>query len=501
VPFVLAVTGLLLTWWLATKVTTDRVCVRLIVWSYVAKIVLAMALYYPALYQWPIFPGYHGGDGFWVFADDAELHHTLGWRLVDAWKGNGAFPRIDVGNWSFPFYVAVLYYLLGVHPLSVSFLNAWYGTGGTVAGLFIMQRLGAEPLSRRLGVLVLAFWPSLLLWASQPMKDQAILTLVMVGLALLMSLVDGRERRTVWLFGLASCFWLTIVPLQLLRGYTALALTLTAVAAFTVLAVRALMRRSLGVCGRFLVLVPMTALVLVLASKVDFKTIFGPAEKEETSSLIAESMLAPSSPEQALMIPSSSGGSQSAVAVQSERPFGSVGRHLEGLVSKRLEELEGFRRGFISTGGNSLIDEEIRLQRLGDALDYLPRALSVAFLGPFPWQWFDTSGSTRWFRSLTAIEMVLIYLLLIGFVARSAHLRWYAGRHIAIILLFATIVAVPMCLSVPNIGTLFRLRLQFLLPLFLLVCLVGVPGVYRRTATWLWSAISRRRKTPAVSTP
>jgi hypothetical protein len=112
-------------------------------------------------------------------------------------------------------------------------------------------------------------------------------------------------------------------------------------------------------------------------------------------------------------------------------------------------------------------------------IEYLPRGLSVAILTPFPSQWFDVGGRTRAFRVFTAIEAVLIYFLVGGFLLRIAEVR-RLGTQPAAVLLFVLLSAIPMCLIVANLGTLFRLRLQFLLPLVMLLCGVDIWSGYRQ---------------------
>jgi len=136
--------------------------------------------------------------------------------------------------------------------------------------------------------------------------------------------------------------------------------------------------------------------------------------------------------------------------------------------------LGNLRQGFVSTGGYSLMDAWAQISSPRKLLTYLPRALAIGFLAPFPWQWFDLAGSTGIMRLFAGLEMVLIYLLmpamLIGML-RLVKRRDAGGLFIAAFILLA---ATSMSLVVANLGSLFRLRLQFLLPL-LIVAAHGEP--------------------------
>ena len=76
----------------------------------------------------------------------------------------------------------------------------------------------------------------------------------------------------------------------------------------------------------------------------------------------------------------------------------------------------------------------------------------------------------------------LSILLLLAFLWRIREARHYLGMRTGVVWLFVILTAVPMSLTVANVGTLFRLRLQFLIPLLLLMCVVDIPEFYRRLA-------------------
>jgi len=162
------------------------------------------------------------------------------------------------------------------------------------------------------------------------------------------------------------------------------------------------------------------------------------------------------------------------------------------MVSEPASGALGYRReGFVSAGGHALMDAQIEIKDFDSMTRYAPRALAIGFLAPFPWQWFDTHGSTGVMRLLAGMEMLLVYGLIPGILCGLWDaLRW---RRLEGLLLIACIVftAIPISLVVANVGTLFRLRLLFLLPL-LIVAAEGDPiGVYSRM--WRWLAGLRRQ--------
>jgi cytochrome c-type biogenesis protein CcmH/NrfG len=147
--------------------------------------------------------------------------------------------------------------------------------------------------------------------------------------------------------------------------------------------------------------------------------------------------------------------------------------------------LDFYRQGFIASGGFSLVDPSVRIDSLQKMLHYLPRGLALGLLAPFPWQWFDPHGSTGIMRSLAGIEVALIYLLLPGMVLGMIRLTRQSRIERYFFLVAVSLMVISMSLVVANLGTLFRLRLQFLLPL-LLCAAAGRPlSVFNRALRWM----------------
>jgi hypothetical protein len=157
-----------------------------------------------------------------------------------------------------------------------------------------------------------------------------------------------------------------------------------------------------------------------------------------------------------------------------------------------LKRVDYHRHGFVDASGYSLMDSGAQISTLPRLVGYLPRALLIGILAPFPWQWFDTKGSTGVMRTFAGIEMLVIYLLLPGILVgvwKTVRQRDAAGLFL---LAFTLLLACVLSLVVANLGTLFRLRLQFLLPLIMLAPIGHPLSVYRR----LYAACRSRLVTP-----
>jgi hypothetical protein len=155
---------------------------------------------------------------------------------------------------------------------------------------------------------------------------------------------------------------------------------------------------------------------------------------------------------------------------------------LPGFVDDQFKSIARDRGNLAHASKNSGsgIDLEIQFGNAGAAIAYVPRALQIGFLAPFPDLWFSegrkaASGATR---ALSAAEMIVAYFCLLGLPAAV----WTQRRCLALwtVLGVCTGMILVYALTVPNIGSLYRFRFPFYLPV---VC-IGLSGLLG-----LWPAV------------
>lgn len=157
-------------------------------------------------------------------------------------------------------------------------------------------------------------------------------------------------------------------------------------------------------------------------------------------------------------------GNPEATALASSSP---IFRHTLGAIL-------AVREGFVGTPAGSIIDKDVRFPSMWSFIEYLPRALEIGLLAPFPNMWFErgmTQGS-RAMRLVSGLEMCAAYSLLLGwaFLIASTE-RNRLGSVVFVATACLTIICV-MGFAVPNIGTLYRMRY----PLFMIVVALGATG-------------------------
>jgi hypothetical protein len=125
-------------------------------------------------------------------------------------------------------------------------------------------------------------------------------------------------------------------------------------------------------------------------------------------------------------------------------------------------------------GATSSIDTNVELKSMEDIISYLPRAAEIGFLSPFPNMWMKTGAyaSNTFGRRITAFEMILIYVSLLGI--PLAIWRFYRSPELWIIFILCFPMILILSLTVVNIGSLYRLRYGYIMT----ISSLGLIGIY-----------------------
>jgi hypothetical protein len=131
--------------------------------------------------------------------------------------------------------------------------------------------------------------------------------------------------------------------------------------------------------------------------------------------------------------------------------------YMETVAVKLNEARVGFAKSAPYAGSN--IDTNVHFDSLMDVVSYVPRALQVGWLAPFPSMWLGggVSPGSDAIRFISGIEMAISYVLLVGFGLLLHGLK--DNRSVLLIAVLMTMVML-LCLSlvVCNVGTLYRMR-------------------------------------------
>ncbi len=135
----------------------------------------------------------------------------------------------------------------------------------------------------------------------------------------------------------------------------------------------------------------------------------------------------------------------------------------QGIPGRLVCRLDRVRRGFISRSpdAGSMIGTNVRFQGLDDVLAYLPRAVLIGLAAPFPSQWFASGvrPGGDLMRRAAVIEMLVSYSVLSMCLYLMFRHRLPLSPMLVAVCAMALVVLVTLALAIPNVGTLYRMRL------------------------------------------
>jgi ABC-type multidrug transport system fused ATPase/permease subunit len=370
------------------------------------------------------------------------------------------------GNFHLKLYslsLAILRPLFGVNILSVEPINLLC----YISILWLAFKLGEEVFDRQAGLLAtiaIALWPSFLLHTTQLLKDQIFIAVLLI-LVLIMAcwLTRTFSWRLALLTGTAGAAAAYIVSLTRSGFWGAIVLAVALIGTGLLL-IRQVRERRILIWNIF-----SAGLIVFATGTILF---FAPENLQATPGFEV-------SPSGAVL----PGGTELQDGRQS---FSLIAR--ADFFARRLSQL---RQGFIdlNTNSGSDIDASVRFDTVVDVGRYLPRAVVIGFLAPFPNHWFEqgqVAGIAG--RLLSGLEMCALYIVeLLALIC-----LWRSRSNLEAWLLFLVNLAgvVALALAVINLGALYRFRYGF----FMLILILGAHGLMTLLGDWQ----QRKRKTDAA---
>ncbi|HEV2834498.1 MAG TPA: glycosyltransferase family 39 protein [Pyrinomonadaceae bacterium] len=179
---------------------------RLFILALVARIILATVIYM----------GHK--EGF--FGGDANTYDAFGKSLLQSFQGDAyhasryaQFIESGAGAWGMLYVVAGVYSLIGDNRFGVQLLNAAVGATTAVVVFYVAQTLFSNNRVAKVAAVLVAFFPSLILWSSQALKDGLII--LALALAILATVRLMEKIKIGWVLALTAC----LLALLSLRFY------------------------------------------------------------------------------------------------------------------------------------------------------------------------------------------------------------------------------------------------------------------------------------------
>jgi len=150
------------------------------------------------------------------FGGDAMVYDELGHALAQVWRGQlheslfmaegGRFMTRDMGM---PYVVGAIYYVTGRNMLAVQFASAVLGAATAPLIYLCAHHIFQNLRVARLSAVFVAFYPSLVLWSSQGLKDGPVVFLLALSMLATLRLTERLSVKqllvlVVALFGIHS---------------------------------------------------------------------------------------------------------------------------------------------------------------------------------------------------------------------------------------------------------------------------------------------------------
>jgi hypothetical protein len=145
-------------------------------------------------------------------------------------------------------------------------------------------------------------------------------------------------------------------------------------------------------------------------------------------------------------------------------------------VKRAVDQIRRRRAGFsFYTARQSDIHGDVYFNSASDVVRFIPSAVVIGFMSPFPRMWFEKGSYGHAGRLLSAAETVVMYFL---YVAMGVCL-WRERRRLTMWLVFLTaaVTMIGLGLVINNAGALYRIRYVF----WIMLIVIAAQGIYLTT--------------------
>ncbi len=113
---------------------------------------------------------------------DANYYDFMGNKIAEYWHGTGQLPKMNTltSGWGMHYFVGVIYFVVGQNPLAGQLVVGVFGAFTSVIGFFCARDIFNNERVAKYSALFIAFFPSMIIWTSQLLKDGLIIFLLLL---------------------------------------------------------------------------------------------------------------------------------------------------------------------------------------------------------------------------------------------------------------------------------------------------------------------------------
>jgi len=186
------------------KLDDHKFLLRLFMAGFLARVIMGTAIY---VFHWQKF-----------FGGDANTYDFLGDCLRYVWQGHVELQQyIDIfyaggssSGWGMIYLVAAVYEVVGRNMLATQFVNCVIGAATAPLAFMIAIEIFPNRNVARAAAVLTAFFPSLIIWSCQGLKDGPIIFLLALSMLAILKLGERFTVRYLVALALALCCLLTL---------------------------------------------------------------------------------------------------------------------------------------------------------------------------------------------------------------------------------------------------------------------------------------------------
>jgi hypothetical protein len=152
------------------------------------------------------------------FGGDAITYDFFGYALLRTWEGDKYYQVfVDMfsgggsgSGWGMLYLVAVIYKIIGQNMLATQYVNAVLGAATAPLAYMISLEIFPNKRVARACALLAAFFPSLVVWTSQGLKDGPIIFLLTLSMLATLKLGNRFSYKYVTALALSLCSLITL---------------------------------------------------------------------------------------------------------------------------------------------------------------------------------------------------------------------------------------------------------------------------------------------------
>ncbi len=430
-----------------------------VVWCVFFTFTASVALFVQLWFLPTFLPGGTSGQGL-LLSTDSISYHKLATAMAEQIHQHGWSEWVlSPKGWFMVGFTAALYAITTPEPWIMIPLNAAAHATCGVALVKITLCFTTNKQTAFFAALPYILFPSASFWYTQLLKDGFFNMGLLMFLAGWTCLIRGFSLENKWSRSFASAA-------SILAGFALLGI------------VRPYMISVGNAATFFVVIIALLAVTNRFISK-DVSPALSGLRFLSVLAIFGLQLTYPS------LIVQTGGASEQTITINNRSNYAQDTWEAVGLapniIDHKLQIIAGTRQAFIQGRPDALstMDRDVRFNNPGDILIYIPRALQIVFLAPFPDMWMGSGSTpaTTIMRRVSMAEMLANYGLMLGI--PIALWAWRRKAEMWAIIAFCSSVMLVYGVSSPNVGTLYRVRYGYLM-VFLSLGVLGWRRLRRR---------------------